>query len=87
METTPRHPTVTSGPILGTALLQEKQQNHEHVHGPENLFFHINNEQKTIIKENASKSLKRIYINPPTMGLEALFPFIETKTVWHPKGR
>ena len=45
------------------------------------------NAEKTMIKENASKSLKRIFINPPTMGLEALFPFIETKTVWHPKGR
>ena len=40
-----------------------------------------------IIRENASKSLKRIVIKPPTSGLESLLPFIETKTVWHPKGR
>ena len=42
---------------------------------------------KKIIRENASKSLKRIFINPPVSGLESLLPFIETKTVWHPKGR
>ena len=51
------------------------------------IYKEIHNDQKTMINENASKSLKRIFINPPTMGLEALFPFIETKTVWHPKGR
>lgn len=51
------------------------------------LYKKVTTEEKTLIRENASKSLKRIYITPPTKGLEALLPFIETKTVWHPKGR
>ena len=50
------------------------------------LYKKVITEEKTLIRENASKSLKRVYINPPTSGLEALLPFIETKTVWHPKG-
>jgi acyl-CoA reductase-like NAD-dependent aldehyde dehydrogenase len=50
------------------------------------LYKKVTTEEKTLIRENASKSLKRVYINPPTSGLEALLPFIETKTVWHPKG-
>ena len=51
------------------------------------LYKKVTIEEKTLIRENASKSLKRVYITPPTKGLEALLPFIETKTVWHPKGR
>ena len=51
------------------------------------LYKKVTTEEKTLIRENASKSLKRVYIAPPTKGLEALLPFIETKTVWHPKGR
>ena len=51
------------------------------------LYKKVTTEEKTLIRENASKSLKRDYITPPTIGLEALLPFIETKTVWHPKGR
>ncbi|MDC0051239.1 MAG: aldehyde dehydrogenase family protein [Candidatus Actinomarina sp.] len=51
------------------------------------LYKKVTTEEKTLIRENASKSLKRVYITPPTIGLEALLPFIETKTVWHPKGR
>ena len=51
------------------------------------LYKKVTTEEKTLIRENASKSLKRVYITPPTKGLEALLPFIETKTVWHPKGR
>ena len=50
------------------------------------LYKKVTTEEKTLIRENASKSLKRVYITPPTIGLEALLPFIETKTVWHPKG-
>ena len=50
------------------------------------LYKKVTTEEKTLIRENASKSLKRVYITPPTKGLEALLPFIETKTVWHPKG-
>ena len=51
------------------------------------LYKKVTTEEKTLIRENASKSLKRVFITPPTIGLEALLPFIETKTVWHPKGR
>ena len=51
------------------------------------LYKKVTTEEKTLIRENASKSLKRVYITPPTIGLEALLPFIETKTVWHPNGR
>jgi len=51
------------------------------------IYKELTTEEKKVIRENASKSLKRVYITPPTKGLEALFPFIETKTVWHPKGR
>ena len=51
------------------------------------LYKKVTTEEKTLIRENASKSLKRVYITPPTKGLGALLPFIETKTVWHPKGR
>ena len=40
------------------------------------IYKEIHNDEKTMIKENASKSLKRIFINPLTMGLKALFPFI-----------
>jgi acyl-CoA reductase-like NAD-dependent aldehyde dehydrogenase len=51
------------------------------------IYKELTTKEKKVIRENASKSLKRVYITPPTKGLEALFPFIETKTVWHPKGR
>ena len=50
------------------------------------LYKKVTTEEKTLIRENASNSLKRVYVSPPTSGLEALLPFIETKTVWHPKG-
>ena len=51
------------------------------------IYKDLTSSNKKIIRENASKSLKRIVIKPPTSGLESLLPFIETKTVWHPKGR
>jgi acyl-CoA reductase-like NAD-dependent aldehyde dehydrogenase len=51
------------------------------------IYTDLTSSDKKIIRENASKSLKRIVIKPPTSGLESLLPFIETKTVWHPKGR
>jgi acyl-CoA reductase-like NAD-dependent aldehyde dehydrogenase len=51
------------------------------------IYKDLTSSDKKIIRENASKSLKRIVIKPPTSGLESLLPFIETKTVWHPKGR
>ena len=51
------------------------------------IYKDLTSSDKKTIRENASKSLKRIVIKPPTSGLESLLPFIETKTVWHPKGR
>jgi acyl-CoA reductase-like NAD-dependent aldehyde dehydrogenase len=51
------------------------------------IYKDLTSSDKKIIRENASKSLKRIVVKPPTSGLESLLPFIETKTVWHPKGR
>ena len=39
------------------------------------------------INENASTSVKRIFHLPSEDGLSSILPFIETKTVWHPKGR
>ena len=51
------------------------------------IYKDLTSSDKKIIRENASKSLKRIVIKPPTSGLESLLPFIETKTGWHPKGR
>ena len=51
------------------------------------IYKDLTSSDKKIIRENASKSLKRIVIKLPTSGLESLLPFIETKTVWHPKGR
>ena len=39
------------------------------------------------VNENASTSVKRIFHLPSEDGLSSILPFIETKTVWHPKGR
>ena len=36
METTPRHPMVTSGPILGNTFLTKNDTNPGHVQEPEN---------------------------------------------------
>ena len=41
----------------------------------------------SIIGETGSESVKRISFQPPTSGLSSILPFIETKTVWHPKGK
>ena len=47
----------------------------------------LNKENLKIINENASTSVKRIFHLPSEEGLSSILPFIETKTVWHPKGR
>ena len=39
-----------------------------------------------VIEENASESVKRIFSQPSTEGLSSILPYLETKTVWHPKG-
>jgi len=38
------------------------------------------------IQENASSSVKRIVNIPSIDGISSILPFLETKTVWHPKG-
>ena len=51
------------------------------------IYDDISKESKTIIGEKGSESVKRISFQPPTIGLSSILPFIETKTVWHPKGK
>ena len=51
------------------------------------IYDDISKESKTIIAEKGSESVKRISFQPPTSGLSSILPFIETKTVWHPKGK
>ena len=46
----------------------------------------IPNEMLTTIQENASSSVKRIVNIPSIDGISSILPFLETKTVWHPKG-
>ena len=38
------------------------------------------------IEENASESVKRVKYLPQLEGLSSILPYLETKTVWHPKG-
>ena len=47
----------------------------------------LNKEILKTINENAPTSVKRIFHLPSEDGLSSILPFIETKTVWHPKGR
>ena len=47
----------------------------------------LNKEILKTVNENASTSVKRIFHLPSEDGLSSILPFIETKTVWHPKGR
>ena len=47
----------------------------------------LNKEILKTINEYASTSVKRIFHLPSEDGLSSILPFIETKTVWHPKGR
>ena len=47
----------------------------------------LNKEILKTINENASTSVKRIFHLPSEDGLSSILPFIETKSVWHPKGR
>lgn len=46
----------------------------------------IPNEILKKIQENASISVKRIINMPSEDGISSILPFLETKTVWHPKG-
>tara|TARA_B100000945_G_C20417258_1_gene615773 strand:+ start:594 stop:1421 length:828 start_codon:yes stop_codon:yes gene_type:complete len=51
------------------------------------LYGKLNKENLKTINENASTSVKRVFNLPSEEGLSSVLPFIETKTVWHPKGR
>ena len=51
------------------------------------IYEDISKKSKEIIGQKASESVKRISILPSTSGLSSILPFIETKTVWHPKGK
>ena len=46
----------------------------------------IPNEMLTTIQENASSAVKRIVNMPSIDGISSILSFLETKTVWHPKG-
>lgn len=46
----------------------------------------IPNEMLIKIQANASSSVKRIVNKPSIDGISSILPFLETKTVWHPKG-
>ena len=51
------------------------------------LYGKLNKENLKTINENASTSVKRVFNLPSEEGLSSVLLFIETKTVWHPKGR
>ena len=46
----------------------------------------LHNDGLKTIEENASESVKRVFSQPSTEGLSSILPYLETKTVWHPKG-
>ena len=47
----------------------------------------FDNKDYTIIQSNASESVKRTFSMNETLNLLSLNPFLQTKTVWHPKGK
>ena len=51
------------------------------------IYEEISKKSKEIIGQKGSESVKRISLLPSTSGLSSILPFIETKTVWHPKGK
>ena len=51
------------------------------------IYEDISKKSKEIIGQKGSESVKRISLLPSTSGLSSILPFIETKTVWHPKGK
>ncbi len=46
----------------------------------------LDNEGLKTIEQNASESVKRVFSQPSIEGLSSILPYLETKTVWHPKG-
>ena len=51
------------------------------------IYEKISKKSNEILGQKASESVKRISILPSTSGISSILPFIETKTVWHPKGK
>ena len=51
------------------------------------IYEKISKKSSEILGQKASESVKRISILPSTRGISSILPFIETKTVWHPKGK
>ncbi len=49
-------------------------------------YEHFENNGLKRIQENASSSVKRVVSLPSISGLSSILPYLETKTVWHPKG-
>ena len=47
----------------------------------------FNNDDYTKIQSNGSESVKRVFKFNESMNLLSLTPYLETKTVWHPKGK
>ena len=47
----------------------------------------FNNDDYTKIQSNGSESVKRVFKFNESMNLFSLTPHLETKTVWHPKGK
>tara|TARA_B100000945_G_C20412410_1_gene613279 strand:+ start:1606 stop:2433 length:828 start_codon:yes stop_codon:yes gene_type:complete len=47
----------------------------------------FNNDDYKKIQESGSESVKRTYRVNESMDIMSLIPFLETKTVWHPKGK
>ena len=51
------------------------------------IYSDITNEFIKTLSERGADSVKRIFNKPAVDGLGSILPFIETKTVWHPKGK
>ncbi len=51
------------------------------------IYSDITNEFIKTLSEKGADSVKRIFNKPAVDGLGSILPFIETKTVWHPKGK
>ena len=51
------------------------------------IYEDISKKSKEVLGQKGSESVKRISLLPSTSGLSSILPFIETKTVWHPKGK
>ena len=51
------------------------------------IYSNISNDLLETLEVKGSDSVKRIVNLPNDEGLGSIIPFVETKTVWHPKGQ